>query len=61
MVKPRLKGYNIENRGIEDNYCSKLKKKEKFETNKLSKIQYQMIKSNQQTEKLDDNQRTEKF
>ena len=27
MVKPRLKGCNIENRGIEENYCSKLKKK----------------------------------
>ena len=40
MVKPRLKGCNIENRGIEENYCSKLKKKEKFKTKKLSKIQY---------------------
>ena len=40
MVKPRLKGCNIENRGIEENCCSKLKKKGKFKTKKLSKIQY---------------------
>ena len=37
MVKPRLKGCNIENRGIEENYCSKLKKKKSLKLKSYQK------------------------